>query len=144
MAMFYATLSTFTLVNSLNYSTNLFLSVVKIIKFLGSIYIQQMNTICFAWNQSQPASNKFITFSLILLNCQQQTSIYWPYSQVANYVRDRCHITSSLYKTDTSLRRTVDAGPEGLTVQCISELGVLSYRQISYLIRPSVFLQMSR
>ena len=46
--MFYATLSTFTLVNSLNYSTNLFLSVVKIIKFLGSIYIQQMNTICFA------------------------------------------------------------------------------------------------
>ena len=49
MAMFDAMMSTFTLVNSLNYSINVFLNVVKMLRFLGDrIYIQQMNTICFA------------------------------------------------------------------------------------------------
>ena len=43
--------------------------------------------------------------------------IYWPYDPVDNYVRDQCHITSSLYKTDTSLRRTVEAGPEGVRLR---------------------------
>ena len=43
-------------------------------------------------------------FSLIILNCQQQMHIYWPYGLVDNYVQGRCHITSSLYMTDTSLR----------------------------------------
>ena len=36
---------------------------------------------------------------------------------VGNYVRAQCHITSSLYKTDTSLRRTVEAGPEGVRLR---------------------------
>ena len=46
MAMFDATLSAFTFANSLNYSINVFLSVVKILRFLGDrLYIQQMNTV---------------------------------------------------------------------------------------------------
>ena len=103
VAMFNDTQNTFTLVNSLNYSINVFSSVVKILRFLvGDRSLQQINTICFAWNQIQTAINKFVTFSLNLLHCQQQTSIYWPYSQVDNYVGDWCHIASSLYKTDTS------------------------------------------
>ena len=36
------------------------------------------------------------------------------YGQVDNYVCDWCHVTSRLYKTDTSLRRTVEAGPKGV------------------------------
>ena len=41
--------------------------------------------------------------------------IFWPgYGQVDNYVCDWCHVTSRLYKMDTSLRRTVEAGPEGV------------------------------
>ena len=43
--------------------------------------------------------------------------IYWPYGLVDNYVLDPCHITSSLYKTDTSQRRTVEAGPEGVRLR---------------------------
>ena len=82
-----------------------------------------MNTIYFAWSQIQTASNEFVTFSLISLKCQQQTSIYWPYSQVDNYVRDRVSPPASyyieslfkrLYKTDTSLRRTVEAGLDSI------------------------------
>ena len=42
---------------------------------------------------------------------------YRPYGLVDDYVQDRCHITSSLYKTDTSLRRTVEAGPEGVRLR---------------------------
>ena len=42
---------------------------------------------------------------------------YWPYSQVDNYVPGWCRITSSLYKKDTSLRRTVEAGPEGVRLR---------------------------
>ena len=43
--------------------------------------------------------------------------IYWPYGLVDNCVRDRCYTTSSLNKTDTSLRRTVEAGPEGVRLR---------------------------
>ena len=43
--------------------------------------------------------------------------IYWPYGLVDNYVRDCCHITSSLYKTVASLRRTVEAGPEAVRLK---------------------------
>ena len=52
VAMFDATPSTFALIHTLNYSINVFLSMVKILGFLGDrIYIQQMNTICFSLNQ---------------------------------------------------------------------------------------------
>ena len=37
-------------------------------------------------------------------------------------MQDRCPITSSLYKTDTSLRRTVEAGPEGVRLKLSSYL----------------------
>ena len=58
----------------------------------------------------QPNINLLQLNSLILLNL--------PYGPVVdNYVRDRCHITLSLYKTDTSLRRTVEAGPEGVRLR---------------------------
>ena len=47
--MFDATLSTFSLVNSLNYRTNIFWSVVKILRFLGDhIYSANKHHICFA------------------------------------------------------------------------------------------------
>ena len=39
------------------------------------------------------------------------------YLSINNYVRDWCHITSSLYKTDTFLRRTVEAGPKGVRLR---------------------------
>ena len=114
--MFDATLRTFALVNTLNYSINIFLSVVKILRFPGDrIYIFSKWTPYVFCMKPNPASwliDKFVTFSLILLNCQQQSSIYWPYSQVDIYIWDRCHITSSLYNTDTSLRWTVAAGSE--------------------------------
>ena len=70
-----------------------------------------MNIICFAWNQIQTASNnKFVTFLLVVSDCKKQTMIYWPHS----------YITLSLYKTDTSLRRTVEAGPEGVRLREVS------------------------
>ena len=75
--------------------------------------------VCMKPNLASWLSNKFVTFSLILLNGQQQTSIYWPYSQVDNYVQDWCHITSNLHKTDTSLRQTVAVGPESV---CLREV----------------------
>ena len=40
--------------------------------------------------------------------------IYWLYCLVDHYVWARCHITSILYKMDTSLRLAVKAGPEGV------------------------------
>ena len=64
----------------------------------------------------QPKVNLF-QFSLISLNCHQQLRFYRPYDLVDDYVQDRCHTTSSLYKTDTSLRRTVEAGPEGVRLK---------------------------
>ena len=60
MAMFDATLSAFTFANSLNYSINVFLSVVKILRFLGDrLYIQQMNTVyvLHETKSSQPVIN---------------------------------------------------------------------------------------
>ena len=39
------------------------------------------------------------------------------YGLVDNCVRDWCHITSGLNQTDTSLRRTVEAGPEGVRLR---------------------------
>ena len=54
----------------------------------------------------------FLLFCEIVNN--KHLSIHWPYSQIDNYVLDWCHITSSLYKTDTSLRWTVEAGLEGV------------------------------
>ena len=113
MATFDATLSTFILVNSLNYSINVFLSVVRVLRLLGDrIYSAKLHET----KSSQPVIN-LLHFPFILLNCQQQTSNYWPYSQVDNCVRDWCHVTSSLYKMDTSLRQTVEAGPEGVSLR---------------------------
>ena len=62
-------------------------------------------------NINAAKTNFFFQFPLILSNCHQQMCRY---GLVDNYVRDQCHITSSLYKTDTSLRQTVEASPEGV------------------------------
>ena len=67
MATFEATLSTFTLENSLDYSINAFLSVVKILRFLGDrIYkgIHQMNTVCFHETKSSQAVINLLHFLL--------------------------------------------------------------------------------
>ena len=64
----------------------------------------------------QPKINLF-HFSLILLNCHQQMRIYRPYDLVDNHVLDWRHTTASLCQTDTSLRRTVEAGHEGVRLR---------------------------
>ena len=64
------------------------------------------------------AKNNFVpVFSYFIKLSPTNAYLLTIYGLVDNYVRDRCHITSSPYKTDTSLRRTVEAGPEGVRLR---------------------------
>ena len=59
------------------------------------------------------AKNKFVPVFSYFIKLSPTNA----YGLVDNYVRDRCNIISSLYKTNTSLRRTVEAGPEGVRLR---------------------------
>ena len=67
------------------------------------------------------AKDKFVlVFSYFVKLSPTNAYLLTIYGLVENYVRERCHITSSLYKTDTSLRRSVEASPEGVHFREVS------------------------
>ena len=61
-----------------------------------------------------PVCNIVVVFSYFIKLSPTNDYLLTIYGLVDNYVRDQCHITLSLYKTDTSLRWTVEADPEGV------------------------------